>query len=1648
MKPFSVRTISLTIGVSIFSLLGIFAAQWLGHPTSNPLPFIAKVLTGNVTAFSPVTKKLPHPAPPPPPVSPTGDPGGFDIEGDLRANTPTANTSDWTPGVAGTGIGVLTAAGVPVDATKTFHPLDLFDSQNDNIFTGGSKVNDNPNTMWNWTLGKPTAKDDIHNGLLHLSTDANGHLWFVVGGDRLSNNGDSHINFEFLQNTLTRNANGTFTSAGPDGGRTVGDLLINIDLEMGGAAPSFDVMRWQAVGSGFDYVLITPAAGTAFVAANNTGTTPVSFGAFGATTYAQNQFGEAAIDITALIASLNPCIGVKTVFIKTATSQSASAALKDFIDPIQLNIGTNPVALAGDDQAACQANPEPTVFNLTGTAANGTPAWTVFGTTGSAAATITNPNTTTPTVNVTGTGTVTLRLTVTSQSCGAATDDVVLTVIGSPTANAGADQTQCQVGTLPTVFTLNGMVTAGSATPLWTILPSSTATAVIADANAATTTVTVTGTGFVELRLTSEVSCGTAIDTVLLTVNPSPVADAGANQTKCQTLPGPTVFTVNGTATNGTAQWSVLPGGTATATIVSPTSATTEVNVTGTGTVTLQLVVTSQSCGTATSQVTLTVNPLPTAAVTGSATICAGSSAQIEAALTGTGPWDVTWSDGVTQMGVVASPATRTVAPATTTIYTVTSVKDATGCTNPGTGSATVTVTNPPTTAAAGADQTLCLGSAATLTANTPSVGTGVWSIVSGPSTSLAQFSSASSPTATFTPAGGAGIYLLQWTISNAPCTASSDTVQLAVSNPPTPAAAGPDQTLCLTMGQGIDPLTPANLAANSPAVGTGVWSIVSGPSTALAQFSSTSAPNAVFTPAGGAGVYTLRWTISNAPCDASADDVVITYTEAPTEAAAGGDQTLCTTTPATLAANTPTVGTGLWSVVSGPSTAAAQFSSTATPNATFTPAGGAGSYTLRWTISNGVCPSSSDDVVLNYAAPPTPAAAGPDQSLCTVTPATLAANVPGVGTGLWSVVSGPSTAAAQFSSASSPTATFTPAGGAGTYTLRWTISNAPCTDSSDDVVLTYAAPPTAANAGPDQSLCPIGPVTLAANTPTVGTALWSIVSGPSTALAQFSSTSAPNATFTPAGGAGTYRLRWTIANAPCDASFDEVDIVASSSATVDAGANQTVSACTTSINLVGTIGGTATSATWSGGAGTFTPNATTLTATYTPTADEIAAGSVTLTLTTNDPPGSCDAARDQVTITFTPCADLSLDKKVDNTTPTLGQNVVFTLTLTNAGPSTATNVTVTDVLPAGLTFVSANPAASYSSATGIWTVGTLAAGTTVTLQITATVTQAGAISNTAEVTTSDQPDPDSTPDNHVPSEDDQSSVTLGAPGCPKSQSGSILVFPYYTSSLDSDTRLTISNLNSQTTAEQAYVHLFLMDGKSCSPADFFICLTPNASFSFKASEYDPMMTGYVIAVAVNKDGVPIANNVLIGNAFVQNGLGTADNYTAEKFFACSNPVVSPGSNMTELKFDGITYEEVPNSFAIEMQSPADAQQTLVTVGLNGDMTESAINGAAQVGVGQIYNGEERPFSSFSNWHLGGCQAINAINAVSPRVLTGVSGLIPSGDVGTIRLDVGSAVGLFFSANSSKGWNGIRGLHATRKTNTAKLKIPLIPPDC
>ena len=105
--------------------------------------------------------------------------------------------------------------------------------------------------------------------------------------------------------------------------------------------------------------------------------------------------------------------------------------------------------------------------------------------------------------------------------------------------------------------------------------------------------------------------------------------------------------------------------------------------------------------------------------------------------------------------------------------------------------------------------------------------------------------------------------------------------------------------------------------------------------------------------------------------------------------------------------------------------------------------------------------------------------------------------------------------------------------------------------------------------------------------------------------------------------------------------------------------------------------------------------------------------------------------------------ADLSVAKTVDNATPNVGDTVAFTVTLTDAGPGAATGVTVQDLLPAGLSFVSATPTqGTYTPGTGVWAVGTVTTTTAQVLIIHALVVGPGAQTNTAFVSHSDQSDP------------------------------------------------------------------------------------------------------------------------------------------------------------------------------------------------------------------------------------------------------------------------------------------------------------------
>ena len=107
---------------------------------------------------------------------------------------------------------------------------------------------------------------------------------------------------------------------------------------------------------------------------------------------------------------------------------------------------------------------------------------------------------------------------------------------------------------------------------------------------------------------------------------------------------------------------------------------------------------------------------------------------------------------------------------------------------------------------------------------------------------------------------------------------------------------------------------------------------------------------------------------------------------------------------------------------------------------------------------------------------------------------------------------------------------------------------------------------------------------------------------------------------------------------------------------------------------------------------------------------------------------------------------DLVLTKTGSVQAASEGGSITYSVTVSNAGPTRVTGITVNDMLPSGLTYVTnAVSQGTYNSGTGDWTIGTMLTGSTVHLSLQATVnagTMNTAITNTAQITAADMPDP------------------------------------------------------------------------------------------------------------------------------------------------------------------------------------------------------------------------------------------------------------------------------------------------------------------
>lgn len=844
-------------------------------------------------------------------------------------------------------------------------------------------------------------------------------------------------------------------------------------------------------------------------------------------------------------------------------------------DDVIVTFNETPIANAGTDQYKCNT----LIATLAGnTPTIGTGTWTKFS--GPGTVTFSNANSATSTATVSLPGTYVLRWTIDNSGC-THFDDV--SIAYAEQAAAGPDQNLC--GLL--VATLAGNVpSAGTGT--WTKIGGpGTVTFSNANLNNATATVSQYGTYVLRWTINNGGGCSTFDE---VTINYSATANAGPDQNLCGTLVATLAALSPGA---GTGTWTKVSGpGSVTFSNANAINSTATVSLYGT----YVLRWTIDNGGTCSTQDDVTITYADQAAAGPDQNLCNTLVATLAATAPsfGTGTWTKVSGPGTVTFGSVnVNNTTATVSVSGTYVLRWT-VANGAFCTTQ--DDVTISFAD---LANAGTDQNLCGTFVATLAGNTPSAGTGTWTKFSGPGT--VTFSNANSATSTAT-VSLYGTYVLRWTISNGSCSTQDD-VTITYADQ---ANAGPDQNLCNTL--------IATLAANAPTVGAGTWSKISGPGTVT--FGSANINNTTAT-VSLPGIYVLRWTIANGAFCSTQDDVTISFAE---QATAGPDQNLCGVLIATLAGNTPSAGTGLWSKISGPGTVTFSNASSATSTATVSLPG---SYVLRWTLTNGSC-STQDEVTINFAAA---ANAGADQFICGLFVATLAGNAPGVGTGTWTKISGPGNVVFSDANLNNSTATVD---AYGVYVLRWTIDNAGFCNTFDEVTVSYA---DLSAAGPDQSLCGVLTTTLAGNTPTVGTGTWTKVTGPGTVSftnANLNNTSVTVSTY------GIYVLRWTISNSGNCSSTDEVTINFTEAPTVFAGAD-TLVCYGTPYKVPDADTTNAVSISWSTlGDGSF-DFINIINPTYTPGTSDLSTGYVDLVLTASSSNPLCVDQTDIVRINYLP---------------------------------------------------------------------------------------------------------------------------------------------------------------------------------------------------------------------------------------------------------------------------------------------------------------------------------------------------------------------------------------------------------------------------
>ncbi|NOT61852.1 MAG: hypothetical protein HOP19_16685 [Acidobacteria bacterium] len=288
-------------------------------------------------------------------------------------------------------------------------------------------------------------------------------------------------------------------------------------------------------------------------------------------------------------------------------------------------------------------------------------------------------------------------------------------------------------------------------------------------------------------------------------------------------------------------------------------------------------------------------------------------------------------------------------------------------------------------------------------------------------------------------------------------------------------------------------------------------------------------------------------------------------------------------------------------------------------------------------------------------------------------------------------------------------------------------------------------------------------------------------------------------------------------------------------------------------------------------------------------------------------------------------------------------------------------------------------------------------------------------------------------------------------------KAGSILFYNIYTSSASgSNTQNARLNITNTSSTSAAAVHLFFITS-GCSVADSFICLTPNQTASFLASDIDPGITGYLVAVATDATGCPRKFNFLIGDEYVKFSSGHTANLGAEAFAkitADSTAECDGGSSEVLINFDNIQYNRAPRVLAVSsLGSNLDGNSTMIIVNRVGG---SLVSGAATTGslFGLLYDDAEAGVSFNLN---GNCQVQGLLSNSFPRVTGTFTGFIGQGRTGWMKIYSSQGdrglLGSVLTYNQNAGsqpsaFTGGRNMHKLTLSASNSYTIPVFPPNC